>query len=237
MKFSKLINTLIQAIPEETGYSYGEQYGAYNCKDLKEVQKVLYCVTIGPEIEDYFLANGYDLLISHHPFNIPKNIPTLIFHTALDCCQGGLNDIWADILGIKNPKPIDKEIGRYGEIDPISFKDLVEKIRNFPGDIIGETYSTVDVIKSVAVCTGLGGLINNKALQTGVDCYIIGENIVPAKQTGIPALIEVGHTLSERVGVIFFQKILPEIQVDVAPLDIDIFNEEVYRSRSYQRSK
>ena len=139
--------------------SYGgdEPYGEYNCDELEEVNKVLYCVTPTKEVTEYFKANNYDLLISHHPYR--ADVPQLIFHTAFDCCTNGLNDIMASHLGVEG-EPFDEELGICGNLPtPLTITQLTDKIKELTGSVDGQVFDTCsgDLIHSVAICTGLGG--------------------------------------------------------------------------------
>jgi len=61
-------------------------------------------------------------------------------------------------------------------------------------------------------------------LKTDADCYILGQSMLPAKMTGFRNVIEIGHTLSERIGydcIKNFIKDLP-VEIDMIPLDKDI---------------
>jgi len=225
MRTKDLVRICTEAIPEKIGCWQGEQYGAYNLGLLKNVKRALYCVTPTPEVVSYFKQKGYDILISHHPFRV--TVPQLIFHTALDCCEGGLNDMWRDHLGIKNAQHFDSTLGWHGQIDPIAFDDLLAKVREFSGQIIGEVYSRLDTIESVVVCSGLGGLVVDDAFRSGADCYIFGEGM--GRNTKFEASIEIGHTLSERMGVELFRKLLQPhgVQVDLVPLALDYFSSEI----------
>ncbi len=210
-----------------------ELYGEYNIENYgKTVKKVLYCVTPTREVLAHFYRHEYDLLISHHPFLVP--VPQLIFHTALDCCEAGLNDQWRDHIGLHVPyRHFDGTLGWYGEIDPIPFPLLCQRVKQLSNHIDGETWS-VDpnfVVKTVVICSGLGGAVNEQALSTQADCYIIGENVMQAQHTGFSAVIETGHTNSEWMGVRLFQRILKGVQVDLAPQSIDYYGKEVRRQR------
>lgn len=226
----QLINELKRLIPVGDTWEKGENYGEFNISDYEaDVYKVLFCVTPTKAVVDYFIEGEYHLLISHHPFIAGRGIPQFIAHTAFDCCEGGLNDMWKNLLQIKNAKHFDDNLGWYGEIEPIVFDDLVRKVSRFSGNIVGECFSDKNMIKSVVVCTGLGGMVIDQAAETNADCYILGENIQSAK--GIfPSSIEIGHTLSERVGIDFFRKHFADedIEFDLAPLNIDVFAREVY---------
>lgn len=234
MKLSEVIRRCEAFLPRSVEYEEGEAYGAHGITDFdKDVKKILYCVTPSPKVRKYFKENGYDLLISHHPFE--AGVPQLIYHTALDCCEGGLNDMWADAVGIdrKTRKHFDKDLGWAGELTiPCMFDDLIRRVSAFT-DISGQIYCEgYSKIKTVVVCSGLGGMVDNLALESGADCYILGEAIRPATGMGFKAVIETGHTNSEWMGVNFFRHLLRRsgVVVDGTPLDIDVYGTEFYRN-------
>jgi len=228
MKLSKVIEILKENIPKKETWTpcKNEPYGEYNINldNDKEVQKILYCVTASDKVSEYFRENNYDLLVSHHPIFADKGIPQLIFHTALDCCKDGLNDFWKDFLNIKNPKHFYDNLGWYGEINSISFNSLCKKIENqLESKIFGAKINNTEKINSVVICTGMGGMVNDKALKTDADCYILGQCTGNPKNSGFRSLIEIGHTLSERNGFNLIEKLLKnKVLVDMVPLEKDI---------------
>ena len=224
MKISEIVELLTNAIPVTDSWTLHEAYGAYNIKDFnKEVNKILYCVTPTHDVVEYFYEHTYDLLISHHPY--VEGVPQLIFHTALDCCKNGLNDMWSNYLNVKNPKHFSRNLGWHGEIDPLSFNNLLAKIEEFIGhSVVGVKYNkNQKPIQSVVICTGLGGMVLTEAEFTKADCYITGELMGGIQNSRFKAVIEVGHTLSEFIGVSLFQRLLPSLQIDSAPLEVDYF--------------
>lgn len=202
-----------------------ENYGAFNIAPDKKLEKLLYCVTISSAVVAYAKKNGYGAIISHHPILNKENFPQLIYHTSLDCAPVfSLNDFWKDFLGVKNAKHIETNLGWTGDIEPISFQNLQDKIETkLEAKMIGEMYNSQSEINSVAICAGLGGAVNNLALKTNADCYILGQNIVESKETGFRNVIEQGHTLSERCGHKTLGKIIKDlpIQFDIVPLKLD----------------
>ena len=235
MKAGKIVEILSAAIPISETWGGRESYGAnFLVNNNKDIKKILYCVTATREVVQYFQENGYDLLISHHPFG-QSSVPQLIFHTALDCCKGGLNDMWRDFLEMKNAKHFSKNLGWVGEIDPISFDDLVAKVEAWLGyKAIGKKYSDGKMVTSVVICTGLGGLVYDEAANTGADCYITGE-LTSSTTHGFNAILETGHTISEFIGIYLIRKLLPGIQIDSAPMDIDYFSGEFHKEYSYSK--
>jgi putative NIF3 family GTP cyclohydrolase 1 type 2 len=234
-----VVRNLCQRVPYKDTWSVGESYGPYFVPQHQEVSKVLYCVTPTKGVIDQFLGGGYDLLVSHHPYIATGyapdgiSIPQVILHTAMDCCAGGLNDQWRDALGVKDAKHFDRNLGWYGKVDPIDPDDFYLKVRDFVGaDPIGAVYSDKEVIESIVICTGLGGLVEFEASSTKADCYILGQMCGNPQKSKFPAMIEVGHTLSEHAtGLKLVRSVLEpmNIVVDGADMKYDVFGSEVYR--------
>lgn len=234
MKIEEVIEVTTRCIPRDIAWEAKEAYGPYNIVPQSEVHRALYCVTPTREVVKYAKENKYDLLISHHPF-VVSGIPQLIFHTALDCCEGGLNDMWRDALGVQGPQHFDGTLGWFGDIEPIAVEDLKQKIMDFCGNCIGEVYIKEGFnrqVKSVVICTGLGGMVTELAAATKADCYILGELCSKGEDTTFNSVIEVGHTFSEWIGVHLFRKILPQITVDSAPFNLDYYGGETFAGNS-----
>lgn len=99
----------------------------------QEVEKLLFVLTVTPKIVKYAAEKNYDMIISHHPLffkpikNICKDSPLgqIIYtaikndiaiysaHTNLDIAQGGVNDVLADTLNLKDVKVL-KETKKEG---------------------------------------------------------------------------------------------------------------------------
>jgi putative NIF3 family GTP cyclohydrolase 1 type 2 len=246
-----VVDVLVAAVPikDTWAHSIGETYGPYNidsANENKEVNKVLYCVTPSQQIVDYAKANSYDLLVSHHPFVVGNDFPQVVLHTALDMCNGGLNDMWRKVMNIQNAVLYDKNLGWFGEIEPIKFSDLIIKVNNFTGGIIGQKKCKDEdrLIRSVCTCSGLGGFVQHIVEKVKPDVFITGqllggsyyeEEDADYKFSGshrglkLNAVIETGHTYSEWCGVYLFKKLLKplNIQVDYVPMEIDSFGGEI----------
>lgn len=239
MKSDLVVQALTQRVPYSDTWSQGEAYGPYTVRRNVEIERVLYCVTPTQGVAEQFFSGRYDLLVSHHPYIANRfspykflDIPQVILHTAMDCCKGGLNDQWRDALGVKDAEHFDKNLGWYGKIDPIDPDDLYLKVRDFIGtDPIGACFSDKSTIESVVICTGLGGMVEWRALKSGADCYILGQATSDPQNSGFPAMIEVGHTLSEHAtGLKIVREVLEPhgVIVDGADLKYDVFGSEVY---------
>lgn len=231
MRADRVVRILEKGIPEKMACWSHEAYGGYNINRRADIKKVLYCVTPNAAMEGYAQERGYDLIFCHHPFK--TDMPQFIAHTALDCCEGGLNDQFKEMLGIKNVQYFDGMLGPYGEIDPLPFGALCQKVERFiKAPIIGQKASKLgdEPVRSVAVCTGLGGSVNSKARATGVDCYILGEATQSFEDSGFKAMIECGHTNTEWIGVNLVRELLAPhgIVVHRVPVTLDRYSQERY---------
>jgi len=237
MQLGKLVEVCHAGIPQSSTWrgTAGEQYGGpFGVSDMdKDIRRVLYSVTHSVGVEHYAMLNAYDLTISHHPATSWR-LPHLVYHTALDCCEGGLNDMWAAAIGMTTHNHFDENLGAVGRIAPTSILNLVESCRKFSGDIIGALKSDGQPIQSVVICTGLGGMVLDTVESWGPDCYITGQLIHDPRHSSIPNVIEIGHTLSERCGITMFEKLLRPhgVTVDSVPLSMDVFGGETYFGNS-----
>lgn len=102
--------------------SVGLQIGTYQ----RQAKKVMITLDVMETVVDEAIANNVDLIIAHHPLlfkplkkidiNTPEgriisklirhNITVYAAHTNLDVVKHGVNDMLADILEIKNGKPL-----------------------------------------------------------------------------------------------------------------------------------
>ena len=240
MKLSEIVTICNKAIPQEMEWRSmaGESYGLRPTSVSldTEIGKALFCVTHNSQVEQYAKDNGYDMTISHHPA-WSTTLPHLNYHTALDCCRGGLNDMWADAIGLKNHLPFDGTLGAVGRMEkPIEFRALLARCVTFMGDTEPEGGVSGDYggfIKKVVICTGLGGMVTSSVERIKPDCFITGQLSRHPQGISIPYIIETGHTLSERCGLTVFKGLLEPhgVQVDAVPLEMDVFGGETHLGR------
>ena len=127
MKADKLIAKLEEWISpklidtwDRTGFQIGE--------GEKEVKGILIALDITREVIDRALECGCNMIITHHPFIfspietitnktykgklikkiIQNNLIIYNAHSNLDLVEGGINDILAELLHLKNTVPIKK---------------------------------------------------------------------------------------------------------------------------------
>ena len=149
------------------------------------------------------------MIISHHPFIfspietitdetykgklIKKIIQSdlIIYnaHSNLDLVEGGVNDILAKLIGLRNTIPIkniyldaleDSKIqygyGRVGDIDDLYLEELIENLKtNLEIDYIKVYGTTKESIRRIAICGGSGSDFILEAKSKGAQVYITGD--------------------------------------------------------------
>ena len=222
MTVRELYEILDKRIPSALSCEWDND-GLMCCPDgEREVSRVLIALDVTGKTVDAALNGNYDLIVSHHPFIfkglsgirednyisakaiklIQNNISVFSFHTRLDAVTGGVNDVLASLVGIKDTVPFGEEgIGRIGELseetDVYSLAKKVKRVLGAAGVFVacGNRPS-----KRVAVLGGNGGDDIYSAMAAGADTYISGElkfhSKTDAADMGIN-LIEAGHFYTE----------------------------------------
>jgi len=134
---------------------------------------------------------GANLLVTHHtlifdPINlisrqlsdtlkiaIDNDISIYAMHTNFDKARDGVNDVLAELLGLRNITALG--MGRIGEIDPLNAKDLavlISKKLNTHVQYVGDSE-----IRKVMVIGGSGFRREyiDIAVENGADAFISGE--------------------------------------------------------------
>jgi dinuclear metal center YbgI/SA1388 family protein len=133
------------------------------------------------------IAHGINVLVTHHPLiysplhrldassgfpesaviaAVKADITVLSAHTNWDCAVGGINDVLADILGLKNCRPIDPTfdskdertgIGRIGELDsPLEEAVFQQLVETRLGISVRCSEKRNRMVQTIAVCGGAG---------------------------------------------------------------------------------
>jgi dinuclear metal center YbgI/SA1388 family protein len=189
-----------------------------------------------PMIIQNACKEGVDLLITHHPLFF-KPIQTLDLgtvqgkiierciqnklsvysaHTNFDSVSGGLNDIFADRIGLHNccvfkqlnSVQIDPNschgIGRVGDLSPpLRLKQLAHTLKQQLHLNFLRVAGDPDLlVKKVAICTGSGSGLLNEFISSNVQVYISGDLRYHDAISALEAekgLIDVGHFPSEQI--------------------------------------
>jgi dinuclear metal center YbgI/SA1388 family protein len=211
-----------------------------------EVNKILVVLDATNDVVDYAISNKFDMIVTHHPIifsamksirgDLPlgkkiinlirNNICVYSAHTNLDVTNGGINDIFCSIIGVKETVPLsisgeDKGIvyglGHIGKIDEaVTVREYAESIKEI---LKLETIRVIGnlnrKVKKVAVCTGAGDSLIKKAKFAGADVYVTGDmkyhDSQDAIEMGLP-IIDAGHYATENIAMPYITEYLKSVR-------------------------
>lgn len=240
MTVQEIYDKLCERIPEYLREPWDNDGLMCSSDSTIEVKRALITLDVTENIVDYAIANGIDLIVSHHPL-IFKPLPTLTenshiarkviklikndisvisLHTRADKVDGGVNDLLAEILSLRGAVPFGEgDLGRIGTLDEeLSMEDfsyLLKGLLNCDGVKVADACIPV---QRVAVVGGDGKGYISAALELGADTFVsgrIGYNAMEeAQEMGIN-LIEAGHFFTEHPVTSFFQAELMKLDNDM----------------------
>lgn len=197
--------------------------GLMCCPDAsREVKKVLVALDATADVVSEAIEGGYDAIITHHPFIfrglksitdesfigskgidlIRAGISVFSFHTRLDASVGGVNDVLASLLGVRNTTAFGEvDMGRIGTLDaPTSPEEFAAAVKNALGAPTVNLAKCKKPCYRVAVLGGGGDSEVGAAMAAGADTYVTGDlsfhSLTDAADMGIN-LIEAGHFYTE----------------------------------------
>lgn len=221
MEQQKIIDVIEGFAPIETQLPY-DKCGLKTGRLSDEATGVLICLDLNPDVVTEAEKLGCNLIIEHHPsvweplkkidLDYPKvkaliqattkNISVYSAHTNIDLAAGGLNDRFAETIGLKNVFVCDE--GRIGDVEPVTLEKYAEFVAEKTGEknvkIIGEKEK---IIRKVACINGAGGADEDVCLDFArqSDVFVTAEvkyHVARLSKDIGYAIIEVGHFTSER---------------------------------------
>ena len=240
MTVKELYDELTARIPNELSEEWDND-GVMCSSDLSlEVNRVLVALDVTEEVVDYAINEGFDTIVSHHPLIFKplkaiteenyvaskvikllfNNISVLSFHTRLDKVEGGVNDVLAEILGVKDVSSFGEGgIGRIGtlseECDLDDFANTVKLQLSADAIRVSDAYNAV---RRVAIVGGEGKDFVKDAILAGADTYLSGSigyhAMEDAPEMGIN-LIEAGHYFTEFPVTEFLSDLICSIDSDI----------------------
>lgn len=207
----------------------------------RDVKKVIVSLDITERVVEHAISSGADVIISHHPMIFTKlggidpssntarkvikliknDIAAFSFHTRLDALDGGVNDIFSGLLGMKNVSrfgPVGEAIGRIGDVEPTSTADLCASLVRLLGAPYINCAACFDTVRRLAVLGGDGKDFVAAARDAGADTFVSGQfnyNIMAeAKESGI-TLIEAGHFFTEDPVCAFLAELTAEADPNI----------------------
>ena len=191
-----------------------------------QVHRVLVTLDITPEVVAEAAAKHCQVIVAHHPvifsplkklgpqdvaFQLVRaGISAVCMHTNLDAAEGGVNEVLAGILGMKNLEVFAEGCGRVGEVEETTVLALARMAQaelgkrcNQPenGPAVQVKFAdTGRPVRRLAVISGAGGSMFEDALAVGTDCLLTGEanhhHAIDAERLGL-SLIAAGHYATE----------------------------------------
>ena len=201
--------------------------GLMCCPDPEtDVKRVLVALDITEKVVQEAITGGYGVILSHHPLIfsplrriepsdpiarklidlIRAGVTVMSFHTRLDAVKGGVNDVLAEALGLKNVEPFGENgeaIGRIGTLEaPTTLAELAATVKRATGAEAVQVSNAGNPVYRVAVLGGSGSDDVRAAAQAGADTYVSGElkhsYLTDAPECGIN-LIAAGHFYTENL--------------------------------------
>lgn len=200
-----------------------------------ELSRLLTCLTLTPDVVEEAIAGGADLVVTHHPLPFRgvqrltaeddagerlwrlagAGVAVYSPHTAYDSASNGINQQWADLLGLADTMPLEPAVdwtdgagvGRVGTWrGGTGFDALVKEIKRAVNPSSVRVVPTSRELPNprVAVACGSGGSLLPLAESAGVDVFLTGEmsfhDCLRCRSLGIGVVLT-GHYASERFAV------------------------------------
>ena len=238
MTVSELYESLNGRIPSSLSCDWDND-GLMCCPEPdREVRRVLVCLDATAPMIDRAIADGVDVILTHHPLVFHKlpaidphdhiarrlvrlvraGIAVMSFHTRLDALSGGVNDALAARLGLLDAVPYGGErIGRVGYLPtPVTLSEFADLVKRTLGSPCVVTADAGVPVHRVAVLGGNGSDDVRAAEEIGADTYLSGEiaahYLTDAPERGMN-LIAAGHFHTENPVC----EVLAEMVRDIAP--------------------
>jgi dinuclear metal center YbgI/SA1388 family protein len=203
MKLSDFISIIEGFAPVSLALEY-DNAGLLIGTKKQDIQSVLVALDCTEKVAEEAARIGADLVLTHHPVffkGIKRILPddpetcaayTLIrhgialyaAHTNLDAAAGGVNDVLADRLGLRNVRSLPPEdLGRIGDIPVTSLYDFAQRVEKILDTRVSVTGNKDSIVETVAVVGGGGDGDIIYAANAGADVFVTGElgTIMPWK--------------------------------------------------------
>ncbi|MDP4109383.1 MAG: Nif3-like dinuclear metal center hexameric protein [Bacillota bacterium] len=219
----EIFNALNEKLPmsykmdiDNCGFMIGNSY--------TNVKKALTALDVTLPVVEEAKRENRELIISHHPLmfhpaktltdetasgiviqSVIKNgLAVISMHTNADCAEGGLNDLLAAKIGLKNIKPLQSLLGRCGEIPgEMSVTGFLHYLKETLAPFNGARYVDAGLpVKRLAIAGGACDDLLSDAVKAGCDTFITADIkysvMLDAATYGIN-LIDAGHFETEKV--------------------------------------
>jgi dinuclear metal center YbgI/SA1388 family protein len=192
----------------------------------QKVERAMTCLTITPATAAEAIRERANLIVTHHPLPfrplkrltadepagrmlldlIRAGIAIHSPHTGFDSASAGINQQFAEGLGLTEIQPLELESGRFGQLPRAhTVSEVATLLKQFLKiDALHVAGLADKWITQVGIACGSAGEFLSAAIDHGCQALVTGETRLhtcyEAEARGI-ALLLVGHYASERFGV------------------------------------
>lgn len=242
---TELYESLNRRIPPSLSCDWDND-GLMCCPQPDEpVRRVLLTLDITEAAVDRAARDRCNVILSHHPLvfrpvkaltvdnAVPRKLIKLVengisamsFHTRLDALSGGVNDVLAELLGLRNAIPFgegEENMGRVGDFSATTLEEFAAHVKKTLGAPF-VLFCGDRPVRRVAVLGGNGDDFISAAKAAGADTYVSGRlgyhPLSTAREDGIN-LIEAGHFYTENPVLPFLASLVKDAD-EAIPVIID----------------
>jgi len=168
---------------------------------IENISKVLFALTITPQIYEQAIKQNCDMIISHHPlFFVPyhyKKINMYCAHTNLDKANGGTTDTLIKAIQMKGVSYNDfVRIVEFEE--PMGVEYLKLKLLHLSPRLRIVNNNSIKTIKKIGFCAGSGSEFIS---STPCDAFVTGDIKYHTAIDSNKVIFDIGHFESEILAV------------------------------------
>ncbi len=141
---------------------------------------------------------------------LDNELSCFVLHTNYDAAPGGVNDVLATLLRLRDTEPLG--IGRIGNIEPVSIRALAERVARTLNTHV--QFVGTGTVRTVAVIGGSGFYAAEEAIGAGADVLVsaelkhdvirgVGERLCLIDATHYATEAPAMRALAERIGGVF----------------------------------
>lgn len=173
----------------------------------KDVSKIMFALTITEQVYNQAIAQGCDMIVSHHPlFYVPYNyskINMYCAHTNLDKAFGGTTDLILKELQFKGEAH--NEFVRIVELEnEMSVEYLKLKLLPISPHLRLVNNNNLKTIKTIGFCAGSGSEFIE---ETPCDAFVTGDLKYHTAVETNKVVFDIGHFESEIFAVKFLREL------------------------------
>ncbi len=244
-KVKDIVKIIEDFAPKNLAYEW-DNTGLIAGNPEKEIKKIYLTLDLFKYNIDEAIEKGVDMIISHHPILfkgikeinilnpeayvleklIKNDIALYAAHTSVDCAKGGINDVLADKLGLKEVEIIEKGeiegcgLGRIGNLaEEFTLKEVCEKVKeNLKTPFVRVCGDLDKKIKRVAVGGGACDDLIPQAIEMVADVMVTADMKYHISADSVDkgiCVIDAGHYPTEVFVIDIFENLLKDTQVEI----------------------